>query len=110
MRFKTNVLALSVSFAILAGPATAQATDDASWWNGGWGHMASGGIMMMFVWGGLIVLAIILIRYFLRESDQRAAGQQRQTPIEILEERFARGEVDQQEYEARRRVLGDNRR
>ncbi len=29
------------------------------------------------------------------------------TPLDILRERFARGEIDQDEFEKRRRVLGD---
>jgi putative membrane protein len=29
------------------------------------------------------------------------------TPLDILRERFARGEIDKQEFEERRRVLGD---
>jgi putative membrane protein len=31
----------------------------------------------------------------------------RRTPLDILKERFARGEIDKQEYEERRRVLGE---
>jgi putative membrane protein len=29
------------------------------------------------------------------------------TPLDILKERFARGEIDKEEYEERRRTLGE---
>ncbi len=29
------------------------------------------------------------------------------TPLDILKERFAQGEIDKEEYEERRRVLGE---
>ena len=31
------------------------------------------------------------------------------SPLDILEERFAQGEINQEEFEARRRMLGDGR-
>ena len=71
--------------------------------------MAYGGVMMVIVWGGLIVLGIVLARYLIRGSNQGVAPP-RQSPLDILEERYARGEIDQQEYETRRRVLSEQRR
>lgn len=92
---------------VAAHPAQAQSVDDVSWWNGGWGHMASGGIMMLVVWGGLIILGVILVRSLAtgvrRDSDTVSA-------LEILQQRYARGEIDHQEYEDRRRVLTESKR
>lgn len=75
-------------------------------WYDGWGHMAYDGVIMIILWGGLVVLALFLARYLFRgdgagSSNAGAA----QSPVNILEERFARGEIGEAEYEARRRVL-----
>jgi putative membrane protein len=34
-------------------------------------------------------------------------GPPARTPLDVLRERFARGEIDKDEFEERRRVLGD---
>ncbi len=67
---------------------------------GGWIVMIS---MMVFFWG-LVILAGVLI---FRGSDRsRGAGVTRdRSAIEILDERFARGEIDREEYELRKAVL-----
>lgn len=56
---------------------------------------------------GLIgtILLIVLIAYILGWRPQggedffSSANNQRQTPMEILKQRYARGEIDQQEFE-----------
>ncbi|WP_082140441.1 SHOCT domain-containing protein [Halomonas sp. PR-M31] len=68
----------------------------------GWGHMLFGGFMMVLFWGGLIALVI----WLLRGLGRRDAGVQRQpSALDLLQERYARGEIDEQEYEERKRVL-----
>ena len=71
--------------------------------NYGWGHMLFGGLMMVLVWGAVIALVVLLVRGLTRGRDESA--QQRPTALDILQERYARGEIDQQEYEQRRRDL-----
>lgn len=95
----------SVAAALLAAvPALAVAQPG---WEGGYGHMWGGGfgllgaLMMVLFWGA-IVFAVVLAARWLIERDKRS---QRPEALEILKERFARGEIDQQEYEARRKVL-----
>jgi putative membrane protein len=56
--------------------------------------------------GGVIVLVMLLLRGGRTETSptwRRDAS--RQTPFEILSERFARGEIDQREFEERKGLL-----
>lgn len=103
----TLLLGLSVAF-----PALAQRYDDSFWhpaW--GWGHMFFGGLMMIVFWGGVIALVVLLVRWLGRTDtlgriDTSGSGSSRgPTPLEILQERYARGEIDKQEYEERRKDL-----
>lgn len=52
----------------------------------------------------LIVLVVLLVRWL---SDSRDNPSVRlRTPRQILDERFAKGEIEREEYEARRKALG----
>jgi putative membrane protein len=56
--------------------------------------------------GGIVALVVLLLRGKRTETPstwRRDAG--RQTAFEILSERFARGEIDRQEYEERKGLL-----
>jgi len=58
------------------------------------------GLGMILVWGLIIGLIVWLVRSFTgaRPNDGKSARQ-------ILEERYARGEIDRDEYEQKRRDL-----
>ncbi len=65
-----------------------------------WGHGELWFLWMALFWIGLILVVAWAIRRpeeYGRRSGSRA--------MEILEERFARGELDANEFEARRREL-----
>lgn len=67
----------------------------------GWGFVLMALNMILF-WGLIITGVVALIRYLGRGGQGRpgAAG-----PERILAERFARGEIDEQEYQQRLQVL-----
>ena len=65
-----------------------------------WGASGIGFLWMMLFWVGVILLVV----WAVRESGGREA-EPRNRAVEILEERFARGEVDAEEFESRRRDL-----
>lgn len=72
-------------------------------WNGdwSWGGMLLMALTMLVFWGGLVWLVV----YLVRGSSASNQSEKQPTAIEQLEERFARGEIDADEFEERRRVL-----
>lgn len=95
------------AFVLASLPALAQGYGEpGSYWDHdwGWGHMIFGSLMMILFWGGLIVLVVLAIRWLGAGSSKRSA---RRTAVEILEERFARGEIDKEEFEERKHLLSD---
>lgn len=69
-----------------------------------WGHMDGGWVAMMIgmvlFWGLLIVLVVWLLRGGLGHAHPHRAS-----PLEILERRFAEGEITAEEYRERRNIL-----
>ena len=59
-------------------------------------------ILNLLVFGGLIVLAVWLVLWAIRIAPRRIRPD---SALGILNERFARGEIDQQEYEQRKAAL-----
>jgi putative membrane protein len=100
------LMALPIS--VHAQSATVQADNWGGGWHDGWGwgHMIFGSFMMLLFWGGLIILIILAVRWMgsgpPRGSD---GGTQANRALDILEERFARGEIDKEEFEERKRLL-----
>ncbi|MFQ5899894.1 MAG: SHOCT domain-containing protein [Candidatus Methylomirabilia bacterium] len=94
--------------AVLLGPAVA-------WANGGphggwethpmwgmWGVWGIGMMLMMLVVWGLVVAGLVLgIRWLVRAG--RPSGSD--GALDILRQRYARGEIGREEFEARRRDL-----
>jgi putative membrane protein len=66
--------------------------------------MLFGSVMMVLFWGGLILLIVFAVRWLGGGPGKTAS---RKTSLEILEERFARGEIDREDFEERKRLLSD---
>jgi len=70
-----------------------------------WGWVLFGGLMMLLFWGGLIALAVVIVRGF-SGSGSRLAGDGEEfpsgqpSPMQILEMRYSRGEIDREEFNA----------
>ncbi|KCZ90311.1 MULTISPECIES: SHOCT domain-containing protein [Hyphomonas] len=68
-------------------------------------HWMPGGVGGLIVWGGIILFAGLLLRSL--PGRRRDPPSDPETPLEILKRRYARGEIDQDEFERRKRELDD---
>lgn len=110
MKIITRTLAAAVAVS-LASTATAWAQAGERYYYGhhdmigAWGWF--GGLLMMLLMIALIAGAVVLAFRLLGHGPTgRSSGR----ALDILNERFARGEIDRTEYEERRRVLQDDGR
>jgi putative membrane protein len=104
-----RMYATLLAFAAGLAPATAGAQMygyQPGWGSGSWGlgHMAIGGLLLVLFWGTVIVLVVLAVRWLGGGAHQPPGA--RRAALDILEERFARGEIDKDEFEERRRLLG----
>ncbi len=78
-------------------------------WGGGWYGMIFGPIFMILVFVAVVVVVFLVARWFGGPWHPAALPQHGsgRAPLEILKERFARGEIDKAEFEERRSVLGE---
>jgi len=75
------------------------------WWNGDghthWGWMTFGAISMVVFWGAIILFAVWAIKALSRPGERDTHRDARQ----ILDERFAKGEITQQQYDDMKKAL-----
>jgi len=81
-------------------------------WDGGWsmGWMFLGPLMMILFVAAIVVLVVVALRWLTGGGQggghaappPAASGR---APLDILKERFARGEIDEEEFKRRRRIL-----
>ena len=79
-------------------------------WGGGWYAMIFGPLFMILFLAVLVAVVVILVRRLGGPWQATYPPHQSpppRTPLDILKERFARGEIDKAEFEDRRRVLGE---
>lgn len=76
------------------------------WGNGGWGMMLTMVFGNLLFWGLIITGIVLLVRSLGRTGPAAAPGTvARHTPQALLAERYARGEIDDDEYAHRLQVL-----
>ena len=73
------------------------------WWNGNWPMPGLFGPLMMVMVFALCGAVMFFIMHGMMSSHENRSKDR--TALDILKERFARGEITQTEYDERRRLL-----
>ena len=76
-------------------------------WNGGWWSGMFFGPILMVAFIGIVIAVVVLLVRWLGASipNTESSTPSIRDPLDILKERFARGEIDKDGYEERRRIL-----
>lgn len=74
-----------------------------SGWMDGFGMGYGYGIPMILFWGAIILLAVALFRMLTKKTDPE--GSTTETPLSVLEKRFAKGELTPETFEEMRQTL-----
>jgi putative membrane protein len=71
--------------------------------------MIFGPLFMIVILAGAIAVVVLLVRWLGGASHGPSwhQGPSSRTALDILKDRYARGEINKDEFEERRRVLGD---
>lgn len=75
------------------------------YWRHDWGGMGFGGPLMLILWVALIVGAVWLVRWLMTSDAAQRSRPPKNTALDTLRERYAKGEIDRDEFEQKRRDL-----
>lgn len=77
-------------------------------WDGwGWGHFIFGPLMMIAFIAVVVVVVVLIVRWLTGTSTAGAppSAESGKDSLDILKERYARGEIDRQEYQQKKKDL-----
>lgn len=74
-------------------------------WHGWW--WSFGMLHMLLYWGVLILAIALLVKWLFARSGGSHARPHEKTALDILKERYARGEIGKEEFEQKKRDLAD---
>lgn len=107
------VVILLLTIAAVSGPVAAHSGDDGAHHHDGWmgthdgmgGWMGAGlGVFWMLLWTTVLIGIPLTLGYLLFSRRETADGRA-DDALDVLRRRYAQGEIDEEEFETRRRIL-----
>jgi len=74
---------------------------------GGMGHWMWGPLMMIVVLAVIVAIVVLVVRWMGGTAAGGPRGPAEKSPLDILKERYARGEMTTEDFEERRKALGE---
>jgi putative membrane protein len=108
MRSAFRMVLLSLSGLGSAVPAWAQDGGWDGWWSmcGNWGMWGIGMMVGMLAFWGLVIAGVVVgIRWLVTQGTSRGGAAPSDGALEILRNRYARGEINKEEFDAKTRDL-----
>lgn len=75
------------------------------WGDYGWGWGMGFGMISVVLFWVLVILGIVILVKWIAGSSSGPGQPPAKTALDILKERYARGEIDKQEFEEKKRDL-----
>ena len=72
---------------------------------GYWGGLGILGSVLMMLWWVLIIVGIVALVKWIGGIASPGRGMREKSALEILKERYAKGEVDKREFDAKKKDL-----
>ena len=73
--------------------------------NWGYGMMGGYGFLNIFFWILIIVGIVLLVVWLVRRAPQWQQVRGEESAMEILKKRYARGEIDREEFEEKKNMI-----
>ena len=73
--------------------------------NWGYGMMGGFGFLSIFLWILIIVGIVLLVVWLVRKTPQWQQERIEESAMEILKKRYARGEINREEFEEKKKVI-----
>lgn len=111
-KLQATALAVATSVVTPAGAQTGDGYyyDHGMMWNGGWSGMFFGGLMMLVFFGAVIILVAFSVRWLTGMASHQShsdTGPKPDKALDILKERYARGEIGEEEFQDKKKHLSD---